>query len=162
LHAYTNLRNAKQHGIIEKTYELDLSDFHDRLVADRLIKVANARFQVSNLPVASSETTIAYACSVLGSHIFHAPLSWCCEVFHSSTYSWHTLATQHAMLNQYQSRTQNQGKRIIQSAIYDEKELSVPDTGPDWTEWDWDPMYYDDGNPLCVYAHARDMRMHSS
>ena len=52
-HARTNLGSKKQRGNIEKTYELDLSDFHDRLVADQLIKVANARFQVNILSVAS-------------------------------------------------------------------------------------------------------------
>ena len=54
VHARTNLGFQKQRGIIEKTYELDLSDFHDRLVADQLIKLANARFQVTILYVASA------------------------------------------------------------------------------------------------------------
>jgi len=49
-HARTNLGVQNQRGIIEKTYELDLSDLHDRLVADQLIKVANSRFRVPFCP----------------------------------------------------------------------------------------------------------------
>lgn len=40
-----------QRGIVEKTYELDLSDLHDRLVADELIRIANSRFAVREAPL---------------------------------------------------------------------------------------------------------------
>jgi hypothetical protein len=34
-----------ERGAIEKSYELDLADFHDRLVADQLVQIAQTRFQ---------------------------------------------------------------------------------------------------------------------
>lgn len=34
-----------ERGVVEKSYELDLEDFHDRLVADRLFQIAGTRFK---------------------------------------------------------------------------------------------------------------------
>jgi hypothetical protein len=71
-----------ERGLLEKSYELDMYDLHDRLVADQLVLISNSRFK---------------------------------------------------------------GKRIVQSAVFEGKELQVPDAGDKWSPWDWDPMYYDDG-----------------
>ena len=37
--------NFFEHGVVEKVYELDLDELHDRLVADRLVQIANTRFE---------------------------------------------------------------------------------------------------------------------